>query len=107
MSTSCADLRDVIQQRFVKSLNGVGMHLHAVGDELDEVGNRVISDVAASLQGGGDGGNVKVKCGAQRAARLGDGYGTYGCQDSHDSVYVPSFRRSISVTSRLHHLMHI
>lgn len=52
MCTSCADLRDVIQQRFVKSLNGVGMHLHAVGDELDEVGNRIISDVAASLQGG-------------------------------------------------------
>lgn len=49
--TSCPDLRDVIQQRFVKSLDGVGVHLHAVCDELDEVGNRVISDVAASLQG--------------------------------------------------------
>lgn len=62
MCRSCPDLRDVVQQRFVKSLNGVGVHLHAVCDELDEVGNRIISDVAASLRvGEGGGGEAETE----------------------------------------------
>lgn len=44
-----SDLWDVIQQCFVKSLYCVGMHLHTVGDELDEVGNRVVSHIAPCL----------------------------------------------------------
>lgn len=47
----CSNLWDVIQQSFVKSLYCVGVHLHAVCDELDEVRNGVVSHVAPCLEG--------------------------------------------------------
>lgn len=43
-------LRDVVQQGFVESLYGVSVHLHTVGDELDEVRDGVVSDVTPRLQ---------------------------------------------------------
>lgn len=46
---NCSDLWDVIQECFVESLDCVGMHLHTVGDELDEVGNRIVSNIAPCL----------------------------------------------------------
>lgn len=46
---NCSDLRNVIKQCFVESLYCVGMHLHAVGDELDEVGYRIVSHIAPCL----------------------------------------------------------
>lgn len=45
----CSDLWDVVQQGFVKSLYCVGMHLHTVGDELDEVGDRIVPHIAPCL----------------------------------------------------------
>lgn len=47
-----SDLGDVVQQSFVKSLYCVGMHLHTVGDQLDEVGNRIVTHIASCLQRG-------------------------------------------------------
>lgn len=46
---SCSDLGDVVQQSFVESLYCVGMHLHTVGDQLDEVGNGIVPHVASCL----------------------------------------------------------
>lgn len=43
-------LWDVIQQGFVESLHCVSVHLHTVGDELNEVRDGVVSDVTPRLQ---------------------------------------------------------
>lgn len=45
-------LRVVTQDGFVESLHRVGMHLHTVGDQLDEVGHGVITDVTPCLERG-------------------------------------------------------
>lgn len=47
---SFTDLWNVVQQCFVKSLNCIRVHLHRVCDELDQVGNRVVSHVAPCLK---------------------------------------------------------
>lgn len=48
-SWSRSDLGDVVQQRFVESLHCVGVHLHTVRDQLDEVGNGIVPHVASCL----------------------------------------------------------